>query len=59
MLVVLAWKVKEFFDSKAAERFDEAVAMSIEAQRRSQATGQPVEEVLKEMKAADWKPVKP
>jgi hypothetical protein len=59
MLVVLAWKVKEFFDSKAIERFDEAVAMGIEAQRRSQTTGQPVEEVLREMKAAGWKPVKP
>lgn len=63
MLVVLAWKVKEFFDRKAAERFDEAVtmgvAMGIEAQRRSQATGQPVEEVLRELKAAGWKPVKP
>ena len=59
MLVVLAWKVKEFFDSKAIERFDEAVAMGIEAQRRSQATGQPVEEVLREMRAAGWKSVKP
>ena len=53
MLVVLAWKVKEYFDKK---QMDRGIALGAEAQRRSQDTGKPFDEVLKELKAEGWKP---
>lgn len=55
MFMVLAWKVKEYFDKK---QMDRGVALGAEAQRRSQSTGREFEEVLKELKAENWQPPK-
>ena len=53
--MVLAWQVKEYFEKK---QMDKGVALGVEAVRRSQATGKALEEVLKELKAEGWKPLK-
>lgn len=55
MVMVLAWQVKEYFEKK---QMDKGVALGVEAVRRSQATGKALEEVLKELKAEGWKPLK-
>ena len=56
MFMVLAWKVKEYFDNK---QLDKGAAMWQEAERQSKTTNESTDEVYKRLKAAGWKPVKP
>ena len=65
--MVLAWRTIEYLKKK---RLEEGKALGLElgltlglelgaeAHRRSQATGQPFEEVLEELKKTGWKPGK-
>ena len=54
MLVVLAWKVKEYFDNKQIER---GIALALEAikQKRDEES---LEQAIERLKAARWKPTK-
>ena len=54
MLVVLAWKVKEYFDNKQMER---GIALALEANRQKR-SGESLEEAVERLKAAGWKPIK-
>ena len=53
--MVLAWRTIEYLRK---QRLEEGIALGAEAQRRSQATGRPFEEVLKELRETGWKPAK-
>lgn len=58
IIMVLALRALESYEARSKKRRQALIALGIEAQRRSQDTGKPVEEVLKEMEAANWKPDK-
>ena len=53
--MVLAWRTIEYLRK---QRLEQGIALGAEAQRRSQATGRPFEEVLKELRKSGWKPGK-
>ena len=55
MLVVLAWKVKEYFDNK---QLDKGAAMWREAERQSQTTKESVDDAYERLKAEGWRPAK-
>ena len=54
MLVVLAWKVKEYFDNKQMER---GIALALEANRQKR-DGESLEQAVERLKAEGWKPPK-
>ena len=56
MIMVLALRALESYEARKREREQAWIALGIEAQRRSQATGKPVEEILKQLKAENWRP---
>ena len=55
VIMVLAWKVKEYFDKKLR---DEGIALALEAQRQKR-EGETLEDAIERLKSEDWKPDKP
>ena len=56
LIVVLAFHAIKKYEREREKRRQELIALGVEAHRRSVETGKPVEEVLKELEAEDWKP---
>ena len=54
--MVLAFRAFENFEARREKRRQALIALGVEAQRRSQATGKPVEEVVKELESEKWQP---
>ncbi len=55
MTMVLAWKVKEYFDKKQR---NEGIALAQEA-RRQKRDGETWEDAIERLKLEGWKPTKP
>ena len=60
IIVVLAWKVKEYFDREREKRQqelrNEGSLMWREAERLSRETGEPVGEIFERLNKENWKP---
>ena len=54
--MVLALRAIESYEARSKKRRQALIALGIEAQRRSDATGKSVEEVLKELESENWQP---
>ena len=54
--MVLALRAIESYEARSKRRRQALIALGIEAQRRSAATGKPVEEILKELESENWQP---
>ncbi len=54
MLVVLAWKVKEYFEKKQRA---EGIALALEADRQKR-EGESLEQAIERLEAEGWKPPK-
>ena len=56
LTMVLAFYALQKYERERDKRRQALIALGIEAQRRSQDTGEPVEDIVKELQAEDWKP---
>ena len=56
LIMVLALRAIESYEARSKRRRQALIALGIEAQRRSAATGKPVEEILKELESENWQP---
>ena len=56
LIMVLTFYALQKYERERDKRRQALIALGIEAQRRSQDTGKPVEDIVKELQAEDWKP---